>query len=96
MAADVELMQLREEEAELTQRLGAVSLEDGDDAAAPADEAAAAAPPVAHANGSAGHRPGTNGAVSDADADSDGDDASDDDDDDRCSPRHCHDDMTRT
>ena len=83
VAADVELMQLREEEAELTRRLGAVSLDDGGDAAAPAETAAA--PLAAAANGSGRRRPGGHGAAAASDeGSSDDDEASDDDDEDRC------------
>ncbi len=87
VAADVELVQLREEEAELTRRLGGVSLDDdapnGDASPAEAAEAPESTilPAAAEANGSARQRNGRHAAAA-SDEDSDGDDDDEDDDND--------------
>ena len=76
VAADVELMELREEEAELTRRLGAVSL---DETANGASSAPAAAP-ATDVNGCARQHNGRSARAAASDDDSDEDDG----DNDRC------------
>ena len=93
VAADVELMELREEEAELTRRLGAVSLDDANGAIPATAPDASARAPAADANGSARQQNGSIAPVAmpneegqDDDSDDDEDDDDDDDGDDRCAP----------
>ena len=88
-------MQLREEEAELTRRLGGVSLDDADGAAPPEAAAAAAAAPEstilpagAETNGSARQRNGRHAATA-SDEDSEDDDDVDDDDEDEDEDERC-------